>query len=56
MNKAPNKGGKRRNKVRGPKFELEGQNPKWVPKGQRNKSCYKTLPINFMKHIRKKKG
>jgi len=41
LHKAPSKGGKKRNKERGPKLEPEQQNPKWVTKGQRNKSCFR---------------
>lgn len=49
------KGGKRRNKERRLKSKLKRQNPKWVTKGQKNKSCSEA-PTSCIKHIRKTKG
>jgi len=41
LNKAPNKGGKRKSKEREPKSQPKAQKPKVGHKGQRNKLCSK---------------
>ncbi len=52
LNKTPSKRGKEGTKRT--KSKSEQQNPKWVTKGQRNKSCSKS-PANHKKHPRKRR-
>jgi hypothetical protein len=46
--------GKRRNKERAPKFQPKEQNPKWVAKGHRNKSCSRAPFLKWLSKKRKK--
>jgi hypothetical protein len=55
LNKAPNKGGKRKSKEIEAKSQPKAQKPKVGFKGQRNKLCSKAPPTNHKKHIQERK-